>query len=140
MQPAQPANFNMQFVFRPGVVIQNPGLPADFLTAVDVFGFHSESQMRYLRYGRMPGANLNISRGQIMLLNIYKMIHWLPIVGTIMGLWSIHAFKEVGVTSLGDNGYKTAFKARFIVETLSLGFLLIIPDLIISAGRALKCW
>jgi hypothetical protein len=66
--------------------------------------------------------------------NLQKVLGYLPLIGTIVGisrLRSVHQDKQRGTQNL----IKAHHLVRGSIELLSLGFLLLIPDLILTACR-----
>jgi len=62
--------------------------------------------------------------------NITKGLAYIPIVGSLIGV-----LKFVGFVAAKPVPNKVSYIARSTIEFLSLGFLLIIPDIIITIAR-----
>jgi len=78
------------------------------------------------RYDKAPKSAMKTN-------NVMKVLGYIPVIGTIIGLQ--HLTRSVKANKIHwPNKYQHI--ARASIESLSLGFLLIIPDLILTAYRA----
>lgn len=114
------------------------------LSILSTFGFH---------------WRVNVHYENERLKNITNIVGYFPIVGTIAGIYRMimnYPYLSFSVPTavllpgaaeiweageaLSRRSFHVAEFSRGIIETLGGGFLLIVPDIIITAGRALFNW
>ncbi len=87
------------------------------------FGF--ETAKNHYNYGR----SVDYSK-----VNRTKMVAYIPVIGTLLGAVRLSIMKDkTNTLSLTKN--KRNWRIRCAFEIASLGFLLLVPDLIITAQR-----
>jgi hypothetical protein len=75
----------------------------------------------------------NSAKSALKIANILKVVGYIPLIGTLLGIARI---LRAAKTTKDDLPNKFNHIARGCVELLSLGFLLLIPDLILTGYRA----
>lgn len=108
-----------------------------FKQIVDVFGYHNSNTAERSGYLK-SGPNQIIK--EHWSFNAMNGMGYFPLLGILIGLFRI----KVGIDALKTGEYPKAFAitqmGRGVVEALCLGFLLALPDLIVSIGRAIASY
>lgn len=93
--------------------------------------------MKVFGINNFKEENANIIEANYPMQNVLNVLGWFPIVGTVVG-W-IRIGKDVVLIVSDDDSNKSCHKkyyavsiVRGVVETFSLGFFMIIPDIITS--------
>jgi hypothetical protein len=108
------------------------------VTAANAFGFYTGETYRPMMEDPFELVGINQYRladpkKYAAKHNIRKIIGYIPIIGTIIGMVSLILLSK----ETGDlNSYRKGWAIRVIIETTSLGFLLLIPDLIVTYKRS----
>jgi hypothetical protein len=98
----------------------------------NVLGYHTTEQ-----YADALDISVNDQIERMTLyVNLAKALAYIPIIGTIIGVAKL-AFMSFNKQMWDENGdsFMRAFNARTFIETLSLGSLFIIPDIVFTALR-----
>lgn len=105
------------------------------ISPIHVFGFHTGEQICKI-FTNAPKAD---SSAAATIMNISKIVAYIPIIGTIAGIAKacILANNDAEGRKEFGNGFINAFYARTTIEILSLGAIFLIPDLAVTAQRAL---
>ncbi|MCH9609911.1 MAG: hypothetical protein S4CHLAM45_13630 [Chlamydiales bacterium] len=113
----------------------------------DAFGWHSEGELKGLsqKYFFEDGDKAKEKDDAIftylVLERFVNIIAYIPLIGSILGIVKLAAFASLaeGVEESSEDAqsYFKGMRVRAAIESLSLGALLIIPDVIATIGR--KC-
>lgn len=106
------------------------------LNCIPVLGFETTNYHDVL-ISKEISANLNLDKNDSFTSwnsrNVYKLAGYIPIVGTIVGI--MHLIKIQNINSTVPLTNRCSWITRSTVELLSLGFLLLIPDLLATLYR-----
>jgi hypothetical protein len=97
-------------------------------SAVDAFGFHSQYQIEQL-------IGVKADHEDAKVLNLSMVMGYFPVVGTIVGIFRLIITNNAAFMPHVSPDFILSLQFRAIIELCSLGFLLIIPDLVITIGR-----
>jgi hypothetical protein len=98
------------------------------LAAIDVFGFHSQ-------YHVLSSVGKKADEDDALVHNVSIIIGYIPLIGTIIGAARLYLSYNSNFVDYAGEDFVLALRGRAIVEICLMGYLLIIPDIIITLGR-----
>lgn len=101
------------------------------LSSAPAFGFEFASCNAELSYEQTPIQVKDRYKGK----NIRKVMGYIPIIGMLLGITRIRQARVLNSQQLPN---RFNHIVRGSIEALNLGFLLLIPDLLLTAARAIR--